>query len=379
MNDTRSLDDPTTPLAGVKVVELGQMLAGPFAGMIFSDLGAEVLKVEKPTGGDDGRRMGPSHKGGDAMVFLEFNRGKKSVTLDLDDPGDRDRLHDLLDEADIFLHNMRPDVIEKFGLTYDDLADRHPRLVYCELSAFGHVGPRRNQPGFEPLVQAFSGLSSINGYPENPPVRVGPSVCDLGTGMWLAIGALAALRQRDLTGRGGRVSTSLFETALTWAMSPVDAWVNEDRVPRRYGTGQPNLVPYQTFAASDGDMMIAAGNDRLFGKLATVLGHPEWIDDDRFRGNRDRLAARDVIVGLVADVVRTRPRDEWLHELSAVGVPASPVNTIPEALEEAQFAALQNLQAVPGSDLSLLGLPISFGGEHPRILGAAPALGADNG
>lgn len=369
----------TAPLAGVRVVELGQMLAGPFAGMIFADLGAEVIKVEKPDGGDDGRRMGPSHQGGDAMVFREFNRGKRSVTVDLTDPSGIERLHQLLDDADVFLHNMRPDVIEKFRLTHEDLAERHPRLVYCELSAFGHVGPRRKQPGYEPLLQAFSGLSSINGFPDRPPVRVGPSVCDLGSGMWLMIGALAALRERDLTGRGGRVSTSLFETALTWAMSPVDAWVNEARVPARYGTGQPNLVPYQTFAASDGDIMIAAGNDRLFAKLSEVLGHPEWADDDRFRGNRDRLATREVIVGLVAEVISSRPRDHWVEEFSAVGVPVSPVNTIPEALDDDQVRALDLLQEVPGSHLRLLGLPLNFDGDRPRISGPAPELGEHDG
>lgn len=365
----------TTPLAGVRVVELGQMLAGPFAGMILADLGAEVTKIEKPDGGDDGRRMGPAHQGGDAMVFREFNRGKKSVTVDLGDPAGLERLHDLLADTDIFLHNMRPDVIERFGLTPTDLAGRHPRLIYCELSAFGHVGPRRLQPGYEPLLQAFSGLSSINGFPDRPPVRVGPSVCDLGSGMWLAIGALAALRERELTGIGGRVSTSLFETALTWAMSPVDAWVNEQRVPARYGTGQPNLVPYQTFAACDGDLMIAAGNDRLFAKLATVLGHPEWIEDERFRGNRDRLASREVIVRLVADAVATNSRDHWVAELSAVGVPVSPVNTIPEALEDPQTQALDLLQEVPGAHLTLLRLPLNFEGERPRIVGPAPELG----
>lgn len=370
--------DAVGPLAGVKVVELGQMLAGPFVGMILSDLGATVTKIEKPAGGDDGRRMGPSYNGGDAMVFLEFNRGKRSMTFDLNVAEERERLHLLLADADIFVHNMRPDAIEKFGLAYDDLAERHPRLIYCELSAFGHVGPRRQQPGYEPLLQAFSGLSSINGFPENPPVRVGPSVCDLGSGTWLALGAIAALRQRDQTGRGDRVSTSLFETALTWAMSPVDAWVNERRVPARYGTGQPNLVPYQTFAASDGDLMIAAGNDRLFAKLATALGHPEWIDDQRFRENRSRLKARELIVGLVAEVLITQPREYWVNELSAVGVPVSAVNTIPEALDDPQFAALDPLQRVPESELSLLGLPLSFDGKRPRISRRAPKLGEHN-
>lgn len=363
------------PLSGVRVVELGQMLAGPFAGMIFADLGADVIKVEKPDGGDDGRRMGPSHQGGDSMVFREFNRGKRSIALDLGDAQDRATFMGLLENADIFVHNMRPDVIDKFGLGFDEVASRFPGLVYCELSAFGHVGPRRLQPGYEPLLQAFSGLSSINGYPENPPVRVGPSVCDLGTGMWLAVGALAALRQRDLTGQGSRVSTSLLETALTWAMSPVDAWINEGRAPARYGTGQPNLVPYQTFAASDGDMMIAAGNDRLFARLAGVLGHPEWSEDPRFRGNRDRLVNRDTIVALVAGIIATRPRADWAAELSAVGVPASPVNSIPEALADPQIDALAVFQDVPGSHLSLLSLPVSFNSERPRIVGPAPELG----
>jgi len=366
------------PLAGLRVVELGQVLSAPFGGMIFAELGAEVVKVERPDGGDDARRMGPAHRGGDSITFHAFNRGKRSVTLDLGDPVGREGLDRLLEGADIFLHNLRPDVVGRFGIGPDALCSRFPRLVYCEVSAFGHKGPKRLDPGYEPLVQAFSGLSSINGFPDRPPVRTGPSICDLGTGMWVVIGAMAALRTRETTGRGGVVSASLLETALTWANASVDAYTNDGREPARYGTGQPNLVPYQTFGTADGDLMVAAGNDRLFAKLAVALGRPDLAADPRYAGNRDRLRHREELVGRLQETLLRKPRQEWAAALMAAGVPCSPVNTLPEALEEPQVAAMDIVTDVPGSHLRLVGLPLHFNGERPGPRHPAPLLGEHN-
>ncbi len=363
------------PLAGLRVVELGQVLAAPFAGMILADLGAEVVKVEKPDGGDDARRMGPSHRGGDALTFHAFNRGKRSMALDLSVPGGKAALLDLLATADVFVHNLRPDVVERFGIGPEVMTARFPRLVYCELSAFGHKGPKRLDPGYEPLVQAFSGLSSINGFPDRPPVRTGPSVCDLGSGMWVVIGALSALRERERTGRGAALSAALLETALMWANGPVDALVNEDRASARYGTGHPNLVPYQTFATANAPIMVAAGNDRLFAKLVMALGCPELAHDPDFRGNRDRLRNRDVLVARLSAILATRDREHWLGALAAAGVPCSPVHDLAEALAHPQVAALDPMRPVPGSHLRLLGLPLHFDGQRPEPAGPAPALG----
>ena len=262
-------------LDGVRVVELGQVLAGPFAGAIFADLGADVIKVEKPDGGDDARRMGPDFRHGDALNFHEFNRGKKSVTLDLKSPEGVEALHGLLAEADTMLHNLRPGAAEALGIGAQAVTARHPHLIYCEMSAFGHIGPERLRPGYEPLLQAFGGLSSITGEPDGPPVRMGASVVDQGTGLWTVLGALAMLERRHRTGQGGVVNTSLFETALLWAGQKISAYVNMGKLPERHASGHPNLTPYEAFDAADGPVLVCCGNDRLFAKFATELGHAE--------------------------------------------------------------------------------------------------------
>lgn len=263
-------------LAGLRVVEVGQVLAGPYAGAIFADLGAEVVKVERVEGGDDARSMGQAFRHGDALTFHIYNRGKKSVALDLNSAEGREAFDGLVATADIMLHNLRPGVPAKLGIDGTTLCARYPRLIYCEISAFGHVGPMAMRPGFEPLIQAYSGLCAINGGPDDPPMRAGPSVCDQGTGMWLVIGALAMLQRRARTGVGGIVNASLLETALMWCGQKVDALVNTGSMPPRHRMGHPGLVPYEAFEASDGPFMICAGNDRLFAKLADVMERPDW-------------------------------------------------------------------------------------------------------
>ncbi|MBW8268837.1 CaiB/BaiF CoA transferase family protein [Caldovatus aquaticus] len=368
-------DDGGGVLAGVRVVEIGQVLSGPFAGTIFADLGADVIKVEKPGGGDDARQMGPAFRHGDALNFHEFNRGKRSVVLDLKSAAGREALHRLLETADILIHNLRPGAAEALGLGPEEVCARHPRLIYCAMGAFGHKGPLRLRPGYEPLFQAFCGLSSITGEPDGPPVRMGASVVDQGTGMWTVIGALAALQRRHRTGRGGVVNTSLFETALLWAGQKISAYVNQGKLPERHASGHPNFVPYQAFDAADAPLLVCCGNDRLFARFAAVAGRPDWPEDPRFATNRQRLAHKAELLPEIAAVLRTRPRAEWLERLVAAGVPCAPINTIPEVLAEPQTTAMEMLQPVPGEDFSLVALPLSFDGERPRIRRAAPRLG----
>jgi formyl-CoA transferase len=362
-------------LAGIKVVELGQVLAGPFAGAILADLGAEVVKVEKPDGGDDARQMGPAFRHGDALNFHEFNRGKRSVTLDLKSPQGVEALHALLADADILIHNLRPGVAEALGIGPAEVTARHPRLIYCAMGAFGHKGPLAHRPGYEPLFQAFAGLSSITGEPDGPPVRMGASVVDQGTGMWTVIGALAALQQRARTGRGCVVNTSLFETALLWAGQKISAYVNQGRLPERHASGHPNFVPYQAFDCADGPLLVCCGNDRLFRKFADVVGRPDWPTDPRFATNRARLANKDALLPEIATLLRAWPRAALAEALVAAGVPCSPVNSIPEVLAEPQTAAMEMLQPIPGEDFSLVAMPLSFDGQRPRIRHGAPRLG----
>ncbi len=362
-------------LAGIRVLELGQVLSAPFAGAILGDLGAEVLKIERVEGGDDARRMGPDFRHGDALTFHMVNRNKQSVALDLKSPAGMAAFESLAATADIFIHNLRPGAAEALGIDGMSMTAWHPRLIYCAISAFGHIGPMASKPGYEPLIQAYSGLSSCNGGPDDPPMRLGVAVCDQGTGMWIVIGALAALQRRAATGKGCIVTASLLETALVWAAQRGDMWVNEGRMPEKHRSGHPALVPYEAFDASDGPFIICCGNDRLFAKLASALAKPEWAEDPRFATNRARLAHKGILVVLMGEILRLVPRADWIARLEAVGVPAAPINTLPEALAEPQAKALGILQDVPGEDYRLTGSPLSFDGVRPAIRNAAPRLG----
>ena len=362
-------------LQGLRVLELGQVLAGPFAGAIFADLGADVIKLERVDGGDDARHMGPPFRHGDALNFQVFNRGKRSLALDLKSDAGRMAFAQLVAEADVFIHNLRPGVAQDLGLDSDTLCVRHPRLVYGAISAFGHTGPMAMRPGYEPLIQAFSGLSSLNGGPEDPPLRSGASLCDQGTGMWIVIGALALLHRRQLTGRGGVVEGSLLETALVWNAQKADAYVNEGRLPDRHRSGHPGFVPYEAFDTADAPLLICCGNDRLFAKLAEALGQPGWVSDARFASNRARLAHKAALVALLAPLLRTHPRAAWIERFEAAGVPCAPVHTVPEALAHPQVQALDVLQPVPGEDFRLTALPLTLDGQRPGPRHGAPRLG----
>jgi formyl-CoA transferase len=367
-------------LDDLRVIEIGQVLAGPYAAAILADLGATVIKIEKPDGGDDSRRMGPPFLDDDSLTFHEFNRGKHSVVLDLKTAQGIASLHALAAQSDVLIHNVRPDVPEALGFDPERMCERHPRLIYCEISGFGQHGPMRLEPAFEPLVQAVSGLVTINGDPAGPPSRLPISAVDLGTGMWTVIGLLAALRRRDQTGRGCVVRTSLFDTALGWLSQRVNAFVNEGVELRREPmSGHVGLVPYQQFSASDGDFFVCVGNDRLFGKFCTVIGREEWIADPTFATNRARLTNRDLLVPQIADVLAGDTRAAWVGRLRAAGVPCAEVNTIREAVALEQFAASEMLSPPLGGEaMRLVTVPLSFDGERPYPHDIAPKLGADD-
>ncbi|MDO9709793.1 CaiB/BaiF CoA transferase family protein [Paracraurococcus lichenis] len=365
------------PLDGVRVIEVGQALAGPLAGVILADMGAEVIKIEKPDGGDDARIWGPPFgpDGETSLYFYGQNRNKQSVVLDLKDPGDIEALHRLCETADILIQNLRPGVVDEIGIGPEAMLERHPRLIYCSIWAFGYQGPMRLKPGFDPLLQAYGGMMSMTGRPEDPPTFCGASINDKATGLFCTIGALAALRQRDRTGRGCLVDTSLFETAVFWVEGQVNQHLATGEVPKRHGTGAAVIVPYQVFETADRPLCLAAGNDRLWARCARVLGHPEWAEDERFAKSRQRVKNRTVLVPLIADILRSRPRAHWIEALEAVGVPCAPVNDIGEVAATEQFAAVDIVQSVPGSDVRVVGLPINFDRQRPRSARPAPRLG----
>jgi formyl-CoA transferase len=365
-------------LEGIRVVELGQVLAGPFAGSIFSGLGAEVIKVERTEGGDDARRMGPAFHDGDSLIFQVFNAGKRSVALDLKTQAGRAGLERLLAGADILVHNLRPGVTRDLGIDAQSACARHPSLIYCEISAFGHCGPLAARPGYEPLIQAFSGLASTNGGPDDPPMRSATSLCDQGSGMWVVIGALSLLARRTRTGLGGVVTTSLLETALSWTAQKADAFRNEGVLPQRDRSGHPGFVPYEAFDTADGPLLVCCGNDRLFAKLAEELGQPQWLQDARYATNRSRLQHKESLVAELGAILRSEPRVRWLSRLARAGVPCAPVHSVPEALAHPHVQALGMVQPIAEAGFALTALPLSINGVRASWEAPAPALGRDN-
>ncbi len=363
-------------LKGIKVVEFGANLAGPFCGQILADLGAEVVKVERPSG-DDCRLWGPPFVGDSSVSFVAINRGKKSVTVDLDDEAQREALIRLIGDADIYLHNMRAGVMEKFGIDGKAMTTRFPRLIYADVSAFGHLGPMARKPGYEPLLQAFSGLVSVNGDPSGPPARIGASVVDYGTGMWTAIGVLAALVARAQTGRGCVVNTSLFETALMWMSTHVAAYTASGKLPQRQGTGHPQLTPYQAFETANGPLMVTPGNDRLWTKFCEGLGRPEWPRDPRFVDNRSRAGHRELLLGMIGEIMKSDTKENWAAKLDALGVPCGPINRVDEVLQAAQTAALGIVDRSIDGNTAFTHAPVSFDGVRAATAGGAPAIGAD--
>ncbi len=368
------------PLAGLVMVELGSSVAAPFGAQTFADLGATVLKVESKEGGDDARTWGPPFWQGAGAVFQTLNRNKRSAAIDLKDPAERDALiRFIIDEADVVLQNMRPGLVDRLGLDAKTLRAAKPRLIYCNLGAFGSKGPMRQHAGYDPLIQAFAGLMSVTGEEGRPPVRVVPSIIDMTTGMWSVIGILSALRQRDATGEGCTIDTSLFETGLAWMNFSIANYLASGKVPRRTGTEAAMLVPYKAYEASDGYMVIAAGNDGLFRRLTEVLGHPEWATDPRFKTNPDRVQNREAINQLIDAVLATKPRAHWTSALEQAGVPCGPLQTTDEVIAHPQTAAVEMLQSTPDGTMRFAGIPIRFNGERPPIRTGPPALGEHTG
>jgi crotonobetainyl-CoA:carnitine CoA-transferase CaiB-like acyl-CoA transferase len=382
----------TRPLSGLCVIEIGHSIAAPYAGMILGELGAEVIKVENPKGGDAARGWGPPFAEGAATCFHAVNRGKRGIAIDLADPSAAAQLRRLIVErADIVIHNLKYGALDKYGLSGAALVAEKPALIYCNLGAFGAAGPLRERPGYDPLMQAYSGLMSLLGEDGRPPVRVTVSIIDIATGMWAVIGILAALEERRNSGRGGIVDTSLYETALAWMTIPLAAYLVGGQIPARCGSGVEMIVPYQAFAAADGYLMVAAGNDNLFRRLAAALGRPSLADDPRFRTNRDRVVNRAVLVPILADIFAGEPVAAWTERLDQAGIPNGPLHSVDQVVADAQTRALGIVQQWPGSPqphaiedragtpkLSLVGLPLSFDGMRPPFVKPAPRLGEDN-
>ncbi len=371
-----------TPLAGITVLDLTLNVAGPVCTQILGDLGADVIKVERPGRGDEARAWAPPTWGPESAAYLALNRNKRSLGLDLKAAAARPILERLVRRADVLIQSLRPGGAEALGLGAAAVRLANPRLVYCAVTPFGTRGPLRDLPGYDPMMQAYAGLMSLTGFPGQPPARAGTSLVDMGTGMWAAIAILAALRERDRTGDGCEVTTALFDTALAWIPYQLIGYLGSGRVPGPQGSGTAIIVPYQAFATADGSLMIAAGTDTLFARLCRALGRADLADDPRFTDNPARVRHRDALIPALEAATRVVPTVELLERLRAADVPCAPIQTIDAVAADPQTKASEMLAPTPHPeipDLLTVALPVRWDGARPIPRRPPPRLGEHTG
>lgn len=352
------------PLEGIRVIEMGHSVAAPYAALVLSELGAEVTKIERPGEGDPCRGWGPPFAEGQASLFMALNRGKKSRAFDLRDAGAKAELRTLILASDVVIQNLKPGQAEELGFGAEALCAASPRLIHASIGAFGKTGPLKDRPGYDPLMQAFSGIMNVTGEMGRPPVRVGTSIIDMGAGMWLVTGIVTALYRRAQTGQGGAVETSLLETAMGWMSYHVTNHSASGEEPKREGSGAAMIVPYQVFATADGEAVVGAGNDNLFRRLAKLLGHPEWCDDARYATNPARVEHRVPLCAEIQDLLLAKGNAEWEPLFVAAGIPFTPVQGVAQAVAHPQVQALGMVHEAP-SGVRYVDLPISFDGVRP--------------
>jgi len=373
---------PISPLSetlrGTTVLDLSRNLAGPYCTMLLGDLGAEVIKVESIGSGDDTRNWRPPDWNGQSATFLACNRNKRSITIDLDAEAGQQLVRRLASRSDVVVSSFRPGSLAKRGLDYESLRDLNEGLVYCSITAYGSKGPKKDEPGYDPVLQAETGMMSMTGHPDGPPARLGIGVIDLGTGMWAAVGIQAALRNRSETAVGALVEVSLYETAAWWLSYHVEGYLATGDTPQRQGNGTPFVAPYEVFATADGDLMVTAGNDRLFASLCRVLGLPELPEDPAYARNADRVANRIRLHELLEDRFKEREAAEWEVMLGTETIPCSRVRSVADLVNDPQLDALDMLVDIPHPDipdLRVVDIPLTLNGERATHRLPPPRLG----
>jgi len=364
------------PLSDLRVLDLSRVLAGPYAAMLLGDMGAEIIKIEQPGDGDETRGWGPPSAGGESAYYLSINRNKRGLTLNLKHPDARRILLDLVRNADVLVDNFKRGTLERMDLADEVLWEANPRLIHASISGFGATGPYSDFPGYDFVVQAMSGIMSITGDPAGEPMKVGVAIVDVTAGLFLVNGILAALHVRASTGRGQRVDVSLLESALAWLANVGQNYLVSGQPPRRFGNAHPNVVPYQVFHAQDRPLALGVGNDRQFALFCRLAGRPDLPADPRFATNSARLENRDALIPLVEALIGAKPADEWVRLLNDAGVPAGPINTIPQALADPQVAALGVLHQLPhptAGEITVIGPPIHLS-ENTVAPRSAPPL-----
>jgi CoA:oxalate CoA-transferase len=366
---------PGGPFAGILVVDLSRVLAGPFCTMMLADLGARVIKVEQPDGGDDARQFDPFVDGKSAY-FASLNRGKESIALDLKNPEDREVFLALVKRGDVLVENFRPGTMEQLGLGYERLREANPRLVYAAVSGFGHTGPWSHRPAYDIIVQAMGGLMSVTGDPDGPPTKAGTSIADITGGLFTLAGIASALYYREKTGAGMKVDVSMLDGQIAILERPVARYTATGAASERLGNRHPSITPFEPYETADRPLIIAAGNDGLFMRLCQALGRPEWAADGRFVSNRDRNRYASELKGTLEAVLRTKPAAHWLGILDAAGVPCSLIQTVADAVEHPQVIARNMI--VSAGEMRMAGNPIKLSAfADPETRQPAPALDAD--
>lgn len=369
---------PAGPLAGVKVLDLTRILAGPFGTMLLGDAGAEVVKVEPP-GGDETRQWGPPWAGGESAYYLCINRNKRSICLDLARPGGLTILRRLASQADVLIENYKHGTMERWGLGYEEVLRRdNPGLVYASITGFGRTGPYAPLPGYDTIIEAMGGLMSITGEPDGEPVKVGVAIIDIVTGCLAAWGIGAALADRARTGRGRRVDLSLMDSALAVLINQASSYLIGGTVPGRYGNAHPTIVPYQTFPTAAGTLMVATANDRQFARFCQVIGLSALPDDERFRTNRQRVIHREALLPPIAAALLSRPAAEWNDLCWQAGVPVGPVRDIAQAFADPHVVArgaVTTVQHPTAGEVPLVASPVRFDDQQPEPRRYPPLLG----
>ncbi len=364
------------PLAGLTVLEMGSSVAGPFAGRIFGDFGADVWKVEPPGVGDAARGWGTDRLGGEGVAFQAFNRDKRSIAVDFTDAAELARLRRLITEkVDIVFQNLRPGVVAKFGLDGPTLMADNPRLIYCNMGAYGPNGPLKEAPGYDPLIQAFSGIADATGEAAGDAVRVGVPLIDMGTGMWTVIGILSALHRRQATGQGCLVDAAMLETALAWQSLAFAVHEGGGGWPQRSGLQGPMVVPNAGYEAADGKLLLTIGTTGQFKRFCQVIDRMDLLEHPDYSHNEGRVAHQAAFDATVNETLRGRGRAEWYALLTAADVPNAPIQTLGEAVAHPQIAASGMLQDSPDGKFQMMALPLRFDGQRPGFRNTAPGLG----
>ncbi|MDP6786205.1 MAG: CaiB/BaiF CoA-transferase family protein [Rhodospirillales bacterium] len=377
-------------LADIRVFDLSRILAGPTCTQIMGDLGAEVIKVERPGVGDDTRKWGPPYlkdKDGqdtaESAYYLAINRNKRSITLDITKPEGQELALRLIEQCDVLIENFKVGDLARRGLAYEQIRERFPRLIYCSITGFGQTGPYKDRPGYDYMAQAMGGIMSITGDADGEPMKVGVGIADIMTGMYATSAILAALHHRTATGQGQYIDMALLDAQVAWLSSSGQNYLTSRQPVPRFGNAHPNIVPYQVFPSADGHVVIAAGNDEQFRRLCEFAGTPELADDNRFATNADRIRNRDTLIPFIEDAVARHPSAHWLEGLEAVKVPACPINTIAQVFADAQVRHRGMEIALPHPDSEtptpLIASPIKMSDTPPEYRRAPPILGQHTG